>query len=86
MGINQKSTTQQDLHDQETNRKAVEEMRQSFKAKEQAIKEDIENPYRAQIDKLIREIAEQKEANIQNNATSLSKLNFQETTINTLPN
>ena len=27
MGINQKSTTQQDLNDQETNRRAVEEMR-----------------------------------------------------------
>ena len=55
MGINQKSTTQQDLHDQETNSEAVEEMRQSFKEKEKANKEDIEAQYRAQIDNLIRE-------------------------------
>ena len=38
MGINQKPTTQQDLSDQETNRRAVEEMRQTFIAKEKAIK------------------------------------------------
>merc|ERR1711888_107047 len=84
MGINQKSTTQQDLNDHETNRKAVKEMRQSFIAKEKAIKEGIEAQYRAQINNLTREKAEQKEANMQNNATSLSKINFQENTIRTL--
>ena len=36
MGIN-KSNTQQDVNDHETNRKAVEEMRQTFIAKEKAI-------------------------------------------------
>ena len=45
MGINQRSTTQQDLYDQETNRKAVEEMRQSFIAKEKDNKEEIEVSY-----------------------------------------
>ena len=84
MGINQKSTTQQDLDDQQTNRKAIEEMRQSFIAKEKAIKEGIEAQYRAQIDNLTRENIQQKEANMQNNATSLSKINFQENTIQTL--
>ena len=41
MGINHKSNTQQDLHDQETSREAVEEMRKSFIAKEKANKEEI---------------------------------------------
>ena len=84
MGINQKSTTQQDLDNQQKDRKAVEEMRQSFIAKEKAIMEGIEAQYRAQIDNLTREKIEQKEANMQNNATSLSKINFHENTIQTL--
>ena len=81
MGINHKSNTQQDLHDQETSRKAVEEMRKSFIAKEKANKEEIEAAYRKQIDNLIKEKAQQKEANVQNNATSLAKINLQENTI-----
>ena len=81
MGINHKSNTQQDLHDQETSRKAVEEMRKSFIAKEKANKEEIEAAYRTQIDNLIKEKPQQKEANVQNNATSLAKLNLQENTI-----
>ena len=59
-------------------------MRQSFIAMEKAIEEGIEAPNRAQIDNLTREKIEQKEANMQNNATSLSKINFQENTIQTL--
>ena len=35
MGINQRSNTQQDLHEQETNRKAIEGIRESFMEKEQ---------------------------------------------------
>jgi len=55
IGINQKPTTQQDQTDQETNRRAVEEMRQSYKAKEKAFKEEMEAQYRAQIINLTRE-------------------------------
>ena len=66
MGINNKSNTQQDLQDQKTSRKAVEEMRKSFIAKEKENKEEIEAAYRTQIDNLIKEKAQQKEANVQN--------------------
>ena len=78
IGINQKQTTQQDQTDQETNRRAVEEMRQSYKAREKTLKEEIENNFRAQIVNLTREKEEQKEANKHNNASSLSKINLQE--------
>merc|ERR1712208_56721 len=37
MGINQRSNNQQDLHEQETNRKAIEGIRESFMEKEQTI-------------------------------------------------
>ena len=84
MGINQRSNTQQDLHEQETNRKAVEDMRESFKEREIANKEKLEAAYRTQVHNLNQEIAKQKQANVTNNETSLAKINFQENTIYTL--
>ena len=59
-------------------------MRQSYKAREKTLKEEIENNFRAQIVNLTREKEEQKEANKHNNASSLSKINLQEKTIQVL--
>ena len=84
MGITQKPNTQQDPSEIETNIRAVEQMRQTFRENEKAIKEEIEAQYKTQIINLKRINEEQKEANKQNNATSLSKINIQENTIQTL--
>ena len=84
MGINQRSNTQQDLHEQETNRKAIEGIRESFMEKEQTNKEKLEAAYRTEIYNLKQEVAKQKQANVNNYETSLARLNFQENTIYTL--
>ena len=84
MGINQRSNNQQDLHEQETNRKAIEGIRESFMEKEQTNKERLEAAYRTQIHNLNQEVAKQKQANVNNYETSLARLNFQENTIYTL--
>ena len=84
MGITQKPNTQQDPSEIETNIRAVEQMRQTFRENEKIIKEEIETQYKTQIINLKRINEEQKQANNHNNATSLSKLNMQENTIQEL--
>ena len=83
MGINKKVTTEPE-QEQEINRRALEEMRKTFLENEKTIREEVEAKYRAQILNLTRINEEQKEANKQNNATSLFKINLQENTILTL--
>ena len=84
MGITQKPNTQQDPSEIETNIRAVEQMRQTFRENEKIIKEEIETQYKTQIINLKRINEEQKQANNHNNATSLSKLYMQENTIQEL--
>ena len=84
MGINQRPNTQQDLHEHETNRKAIEGIRESFMEKEQTNKEKLEAAYRKQINNLNQEVEKQKQANVNNYETSLARLNIQENTIHTL--
>ena len=84
MGIAQKPNSQQDTSEMETNKIAVEQMRQTFRENEKIIKEEIETQYKTQIINLKRINEEQKQANNHNNATSLSKLNMQENTIQEL--
>ena len=67
-----------------TNKIAVEQMRQTFRENEKILKEELETQYRTEIINLKRVNDEQKQANIHNNATSLSKLNMQENTIQEL--
>ena len=62
----------------------MEEMRKTFIENEKIIREEVETKYKAQIMNLTRINEEQKEANRQNNATSLTKINLQENTIQTL--
>jgi len=59
-------------------------MRKTFLENERTIREEVEAKYKAQILNLTRINEEQKEANKQNNATSLFKINLQENTILTL--
>ena len=82
MGINKKVTTEPE-QEQEA-RRALEEMRKTFLENERTIREEVEAKYKAQILNLTRINEEQKEANKQNNATSLFKINLQENTILTL--
>ena len=59
-------------------------MRDTFRKNEKILKEELETQYRTEIINLKRVNDEQKQANIHNNATSLSELNMQENTIQEL--
>ena len=74
----------QDTSEMATNQLAVEQMRDTFRKNEKILKEELETKYRTEIINLKRINAEQKQANIHNNATSLSKLHMQEKTIQEL--
>ena len=68
----------QDTREMATNQLAVEQMRDTFRKNEKILKEELETKYRTEIINLKRINAEQKQANLHNNATSLSKLHMQE--------
>ena len=74
VGFNQSYKTQEKLHEEETNRKAMKDMQESYMEREQINK--LEAAYRAQIHHLKKEITKQKEANVTNNESALARISM----------
>ena len=72
VGFNQSYKTQEQLHEQETNRKAMKDIRESYMEKEQTNKEKLEAAYKTEIYHLKQEIIKQKQANMDNIERSLA--------------
>ena len=84
VGFNQSYKTQEKLHEEETNRKAMKDMQESYMEREQINKEKLEAAYRAEIHHLKKEITKQKEANMTNNESALARINMQQIAIDNL--
>ena len=84
VGFNQSYKTQEQLHEEETNRKAMKDMQESYIEKEQINKEKLEAAYRAEINHLKKEITKQKEANMTNSESALARISMQQMAIDNL--
>ena len=81
VGFNQSYKIQEKLHEDETNRKAMKDMQESYIEKEQINKEKLEAAYRAEIHHLKKEITKQKEANMTNNESALARISMRQMAI-----